>query len=340
MDVIEFEELGRVVAKCKLSRSAKVRARRFRSHCGSPSDVVASCWELLIESKFVKENKILGRVETNPTHFLWALLFHKTCATMQWMASKLGVDEKTAEKWIKLHLEAIAELDSQVVRLSILHAYIRLFAWFCSRCARAAREFLMQIVWSNRFDGDAQDLCLVTVDGTHFLIRNRRDPWTRKIVKRWCSHKFNHAGVSYEIAACIKTDNIVWTHGPFPAACHDISTFRCRLRDMLLPMERVLCDRGYRGDAKCLTPHNARDAQHKRAVAACRGRHETANRRFKTFGSLKQMFRHEPDEHHLFFRAAAVMIQLAHQNGCCCYDVVGCVDPACEAEWDEGDEQA
>ena len=69
-------------------------------------------------------------------------------------------------------------------------------------------------------------------------------------------------------------------------------------------------------------------------MAALRGRHETVNRRFKTFGALQQRFRHSPDKHHMFFRAAAVLIQLGHSQGYSHYDVVGYVDPAFEEDWD------
>jgi len=181
--------------------------------------------------------------------------------------------------------------------------------------------------------GDTFDKCLVTVDGTHFQIRNRRDKDTKKYIKRWYSHKFKTSGVSYEIAVCIKTGDIVWICGPFPAATPDITIFRYKLKELLLPFEWVMADRGYRGERKCITPYDAFNYQHKRSMAALRSRHETVNRRFKTFGALKQMFRNSPDMHNIFFRAAAVVIQLGHQAGYSHYDVIGYVDPACEKEW-------
>jgi len=131
----------------------------------------------------------------------------------------------------------------------------------------------------------------------------------------------------------------VWIHGPFPASTHDLTIFRFRLKDKLLIGECALADRGCRGEQKCVTPYHARYCQHKRAMASLRGRHETVNRRFKMFGSMKQIFRHSPHEHHLFFRTCAVLTQLSHQIGYSHYDVVGYVDPATEAEWDRGDER-
>ena len=189
-------------------------------------------------------------------------------------------------------------------------------------------------MWSNRLHGDAYDRCLVSIDGTHFRIKNRCSPLTGKYIKAWYSHKFKAAGVSYEIAVCIKTGDIVWYNGPFPAATHDLTIFRYHLKDMLSPFEKVLADRGYRGDDSCLTPGRAFNCQHRRAMAALRARHETVNRRFKTFGSLTHTFRHSPHIHHIFFRSAVVLVQLAHEIGYSHYDVVGYVDPAFEADWD------
>lgn len=191
----------------------------------------------------------------------------------------------------------------------------------------------MQIIWANRLVGDAKDRCLVTVDGTHFLINNKRIQITKKLTKRWFSHKFNKAGVSYEIAVCIKTGDIVWINGPFPAGTHDLTIFRYKLKDMLLPMEHAMGDRGHRGYTKTITPCHARNCQHKRSMAVLRSRHEAVNRRFKTFKALDNRFRHDVNEHHIFFRSAAVLIQLGHQLGYSHFDVVGHVDPSYEAGW-------
>lgn len=168
----------------------------------------------------------------------------------------------------------------------------------------------------------------MTVDGTHFRIYNQSEENSKKYNKKWYSHKYNAAGVSYEVAVCIKTADIVWICGPFPAATSDVSIFRYKLKDMLAPFEKVMADRGYGGDDSCLTPYDASNCQHARAMASNRSRHETVNRRFKVFAALSQRFRHSPKKHHAFFRSAAVLVQLAHQRGYSHYDTTGYVDPA------------
>ena len=139
--------------------------------------------------------------------------------------------------------------------------------------------------------------------------------------------------MSYEVAVAIKSGDIVWICGPFPGATNDITIFRYRLKNMLLPFEKVMGDRGYQGDEACHTPYNARNNQHARSMAVLRSRQETVNRRFKVFKALKHCFRHPTEKHHVFFRAAAVLVQMSHVNGYSHFDAVGYVDPAYEADW-------
>jgi len=51
----------------------------------------------------------------------------------------------------------------------------------------------------------------ITVDGTDFWV-----PEPKPFNPDYYSHKFNHAGLRYEIGICIVTGWIVWINGPFP----------------------------------------------------------------------------------------------------------------------------
>ena len=114
MGATEFEQLGRRTAKYKYSRSSKVMMRRFKSYFGVAPDVVACAWELLLESKFLHDNKP-GLQAPKPAHMLWSLMLLKRYCTMNVLADSLGVDEDTLHKWAFFYLEALAELDSDVV---------------------------------------------------------------------------------------------------------------------------------------------------------------------------------------------------------------------------------
>lgn len=179
---------------------------------------------------------------------------------------------------------------------------------------------LHKIKFENRLKGDTLERCLATNDGTDFMINEPR-PFN----KGWHSEKHNGPGVKYELTVSIKTGDIAACCGPFRGGEHDISIFRHRLKKMLLPMEKVIADRGYRGDQKVVTPYDydCINRQHKRAMGVLRARHETINRRLKTWGCLKQKWRHSLHQHHLVFRSAIAIAQLLHENGRPSFQVTG-----------------
>lgn len=170
----------------------------------------------------------------------------------------------------------------------------------------------------------------MTVDGTDFRIQEQR-PFSRG----WYSQKFNGPAVKYELAICIKTGDIVAFCGPFRGGEHDLSIFRFRLKDALLPYERVIGDKGYRGDLKVVTPYlyDCESAQHRRAMAVLRARHETINRRFKTYGALHDIWRHDVHKHHIVFKSCGVLSQIIHENGREAFQVTGYSHPAIPSNW-------
>ena len=171
----------------------------------------------------------------------------------------------------------------------------------------------MQILWENRRDRDAGNDCMVSVDGTDFRIP-QITPWS----KSWYSHKFHGPGLRYEVAVCILTGAIVWVHGPFPPGDYpDISIFRHALIFMLDDGERVEADDGYRGEhpRHCKIPDPLDTVSAAIMRQRVMQRHETVNKRFKNFGCLKQVFRHNLIFHSSCFRAVAVVTQMAFNNG-------------------------
>ena len=50
-----------------------------------------------------------------PVHLLWALLFLKAYNREEMNAAMCGCDEKTFRKWSWFYVEAMADLDSQLV---------------------------------------------------------------------------------------------------------------------------------------------------------------------------------------------------------------------------------
>lgn len=180
-----------------------------------------------------------------------------------------------------------------------------------------------QILWNNRFIGDVGNRCLVCVDGIHFKINEPR-PFSSK----WNSHKLGGAGLAYELVTNIMTGDIVSYNGPFPAGeWSDIKIFRNQTRKHLGRGEKVLADLGYQGDEKVVTKIDSRNAAHSYGMGCARDRHETVNRRLRTWSALKQSFRHSRHKHNYIFRSVAVLEQAKMNLGERPFQVDNYIDP-------------
>lgn len=82
----------------------------------------------------------------------------------------------------------------------------------------------------------------ITIDGTDCAI-NDRSPFDRKRFP----HKFNGAGVRYEIRICIQTGCVVWVNGPYPCGkLPDLKIARLGLVTLLDKGGKYVADGGYR----------------------------------------------------------------------------------------------
>ena len=72
--------------------------------------------------------------------------------------------------------------------------------------------------------------------------------------------------------------------GPFECGTWpDLNIFRFYLKRQLMACERVVADKGYRGELNIITPDNAKDDEHKDRMNRARARHETVNGRIKNW---------------------------------------------------------
>ena len=83
--------------------------RTFKQWFGCSPAVLMKCWLLL-----VKYNRLESGA--TPSHLLWACLFLKVYGKESIHAALAGCDEKTFRKWSWTMIEAIAYLESEVVR--------------------------------------------------------------------------------------------------------------------------------------------------------------------------------------------------------------------------------
>ena len=168
-----------------------------------------------------------------------------------------------------------------------------------------------KIVLENRFKNDKGNDCLLSVDGTDFQ--------RSKTSKDWFSYKFRRSGLRYEVATSILGGDICWICGPWkPGKYNDLDIFREALATWLEPNERVEADDGYAAEAplrvKC--PASIAEPVERAAMTQrVRSRHETVNKRFKQWGILRQVFRHDLANHRNVFAAICVVTQLAIENG-------------------------
>jgi len=171
---------------------------------------------------------------------------------------------------------------------------------------------------------------MVTVDGVHARTREFYHELMSKNPKLY-SHKFNQAGLTYEIALSVYEDRCVHINGPFYASVHDKKVFEDdRLDENGNPMglkykipegHLVIGDKGYRG-CKNLSCSNSHDTPEVRKMKGrARARQEAFNKRIKTFQCLDTRFRHAGKKHHLCFEAVVVICQYQLENGSPLFDV-------------------
>ena len=139
-------------------------------------------------------------------------------------------------------------------------------------------------------------------------------PFDKKMSKKWYSYKHNVAALRYEIALGIRSGDIVWANGPFPAGSkNDWQIFKSGLKEMLDPDERVEADSGYSaGDPEfCLTPKSVWHPAEKDDLRnKLRARQETVNTRLTNFQAMSVVWRHGIERHALAFRAVLVIVQI------------------------------
>jgi len=176
----------------------------------------------------------------------------------------------------------------------------------------------IKIVWRDLTD--LPEIFALSVDGVHFWTNEQR----KNPDANHCSHKFNHAGVGYEIGILIWHNQVVWAEGPFQPATHDKTKYEepSGLQSKIPYGKLVIGDRGYRGESeeggqyRTLSIRNTCDTddlkEFKRRV---RARHENFNCRLEAFAILSTRFRHPIERHQSCFLAVAVLCQFDMENG-------------------------
>ena len=140
---------------------------------------------------------------------------------------------------------------------------------------------------------------------------------------KYYSHKFNEAGLNYELGISIFENMLVWLNGPFEAGSPDITVFRTKgLKDKMPKGKKAIGDKGYRGEKRMISTPNAHDPEELRKFKSrARARHESFNARIKNFRCLDTKFRHGLAKHKVAFEAVCVIIQYQLENGSPLFEV-------------------
>ena len=176
--------------------------------------------------------------------------------------------------------------------------------------------FFVKIDFENRRIGDEGNDCLLSVDGTYCPFQST-DP-------RLYSYKFKDTGLRYEVGLGIKSGFICWIQGPLPPGEYaDVTIFRMALKSALDDNERVEADAGYVAEhpGKVKAPSPLYDKKYTKMKEDVGKRHETVNMRIKTHNCLTEAFRHSVQQHAACFRVAAILTQIAIEQGEPLFDV-------------------
>jgi DDE superfamily endonuclease len=159
----------------------------------------------------------------------------------------------------------------------------------------------------------------MSVDGIHCQIEEPRHE-TRPKNEKYYSHKFQSAGLCYEIGISVYENRVVHLNGPFRAGQQDKYIMRDHGLLEKLPNDiRVIADKGYDRLAAIKDVVTLAHRTDTKAVqnlkSRARARHESFNSRLKCFSSIHDRFRHKEKKHKIVFEAVIVICCYQLENG-------------------------
>jgi DDE superfamily endonuclease len=159
---------------------------------------------------------------------------------------------------------------------------------------------------------------LMTTDGVHSWFHETAHP-ELSINTEYFSHKYNKAGLSYELGILLHECRLIWMRGPFPAGWSDRKSFKhegglqAKLRET---GTKSIADGGYHAEEDfdiLSTPNNMDTDAVKKFKRRALKRHEKFNGLMKTFKCLDDRFRNSEQRFKNCFEAVAVICQYAIQ---------------------------
>jgi hypothetical protein len=108
----DFEQAALGILNRRRVRAGVTWLRRFVGMFGLEPIHCAIVWNELVLSGWTGRTRC-----AKPVHLLWALHFLRVYPTEEVLVARVGVDEKTARKWVWFYIHGIARLTLKIVRM-------------------------------------------------------------------------------------------------------------------------------------------------------------------------------------------------------------------------------
>ena len=233
------------------------------------------------------------------------------------------VGDDTSLKWFLISFHFLRKYPTEKDRSLIFNVserYSRDLIWTMLRRVQALKA--KKITWPDDLGGS--DSWIMTVDGTHcWIAEPKHKTWSQD--SDYYSHKYNKAGIDYELGISLNSQKLVWMNGPFKAGKNDKFIFKHKgLKDRLHQLgKKAIGDSGYVGYRQhCSTPNPSDSATVKKFKSRALLRQESFNGMTKVFESLSGRFRHSVEKFPIVFEAVCVICQYKTEFEQPLYDIL------------------
>ena len=277
-----LELLGYTNRQIGGNEKVKSNRKRFKSAFGASATTLCTIYEDLQTSQIVLDDGFAIQIDGNDT-------------TLKWFLISLHFLKKYPTDRDKEYIFNVSE------------RYSRDMIWRMLKKIRGLKAD--KITWPNDLGRD--DIWIMSVDGTHCSIAEPGHPeWSQD--SEYYSHKYNKAGINYELGISLTSQKLIWMNGPYKAGTNDVTIFREKGLKQRLEIlgKKAIGDSGYNGhQACCVTPNKNDSEQVKKFKSRALKRHESFNGMTKRFQSLSNRFRHPVDKFPIVFEAICVICQ-------------------------------
>ena len=202
---------------------------------------------------------------------------------------------------------------------SICEAYARgshLWTWIGKIAALEGKV----IFWPKALDHANAEIMAISVDGMDKRDRERKHATQAlNMDKKKCTKKHQHGGLKYQLTLAAQRQQCIHIYGPVRGGMSDKemlarSGILERLpKGKLCSGDRVYIDKKWKDQRAWPNYHDSKETNNMKS--RIRLRHETFNGKISEYATMRQTWRHNKKQHGLAFRAVAVTIQYALNDG-------------------------